>query len=173
MFIAGWFGIRTKELLLVLPLTVFLYSMLNFRYWKLNPIRWLAQRCDGRHCVPDSSDPSSYDEWSVGVTFNPRRFCACFSSTMNVAMTTKSVLPSFLCPCFPVSIARTLGIFLLWAGGISTVVYIWRRWIKPDGSMRRFSQSGDHRKRDLVFSRIAVFTMFQPDPRYFSGTMAR
>ncbi|OQA51297.1 MAG: hypothetical protein BWY44_01143 [Candidatus Omnitrophica bacterium ADurb.Bin292] len=175
MFIAGWFGIRTKELLLVLPLTVFLYSMLNFRYWKLNPIRWLALNVAmaviAFQIVPILHLTTS---GASALQFNPSTLLRMlfFNYECGYDNEVRSAFFSFA-HVFPVSIARTLGIFLLWAGGISTVVYIWRRWIKPDGSMRRFLASPVITVSVIWFLvELPFFTMFQPDPRYFSGTMA-
>ncbi|HOW58884.1 MAG TPA: hypothetical protein PLO78_04060 [Candidatus Omnitrophota bacterium] len=175
MFLTGWFGIKAKELTLVLPLLVFLFSLAHFRSWKSAPLRYLALNIAmgivAFQIVPIThlsagSMPGLGFKWSTISRLLFLNYECGYDNELRSAFFSWDHV-------FPVSIARTLSFFMLWSVVIMSLVFLWRKWIARDRERESFFANDVVRICALwLIVELPFLGMFQPDPRYFSGTMA-
>lgn len=174
IFATGWTGIRAKELALVLPLVVFLFSLLNFKQWKTAPGRYallnLVMAFVAFQIVPVTrlalgSMPGLQFKWeTIGRLLFLNYECGYDNETRSAFFSWEHV--------FPVSVARTLGFFLLWSIVLAFILLLWRV-IRRDKTAQPFWKNEMTRIAGLwLLVEVPFLGMFQPDPRYFSGTLA-
>jgi hypothetical protein len=175
LFLASWVGVKAKETMLVLPLIVFIWSLLTFRSWKIHPKRYLllnlAMGFIAFQIVPIMHLTANA---SPAVQFNLNTISRLFFFNYNCGYEdeVRSALFSWD-HVFPVSVFRTLGFFLLWSIVGAFALYISRRVLLRDHSAPHFLDSDIVRISFLWLAiELPFLGMFQPDPRYFSGTMA-
>ena len=175
LFAAGWTGIKAKESMLALPLIAFIYSLISFRSWRQAPFKWFllnaAMAFVAFQIVPitnlnSGAFPSAH--------FNLGTITRLFFRNYDCGYDNEAVSAFFSWEhVFPVSVARTLGFFLLWAIVISLGFLGWRKGILKN----KFAVSfWDHSLIRIctiwLLVEMPFLGMFQADPRYFSGTMA-
>jgi|GEM_PF-1486628 len=175
LFAAGWIGIRAKEPMLVLPLVVFLYSLVQFRRWRQAPMKFLAvnaamalvafQIIPVTHLSGGALPAIHFNFGTIGRLLFRNYDCGYDNEATSAFFSWAHV--------FPVSVARTLGFFALWAVIISLGLLGWRKWIRKETGMVRFWSHPLIQLSGIWFlAELPFLGMFQPDPRYFSGTMA-
>lgn len=175
LFVTGWIGIKTKEPMLVLAIIVWIFSLLQFRTWKFATAKLLLLNASmvlvAFQIVPITnlsagSVPSLQFKWDTLLRLLFQNHdCGYENETVSALFSWGHV--------FPISVARTLGFFALWAMIISIGHLAWQRWIRKE---RAIVQFWDHALVKIcsvwLFAELPFLGMFQPDPRYFSGTMA-
>jgi len=175
LFVTGWVGIKTKEMMLVLSLIVFVYSLLNFKQWKTAPARWallnLAMFVMAFQIIPITHLNSGSTQ-GFHFNFNTLFRLLFLNYDCGYENEVRSAFVSWD-HVFPVSIARTLGIFMLWTTVFAFVFYLWRRWFKRDAGLIRFLANPVIVVCAIwCLIELPFLGMLQPDPRYFSGIMA-
>jgi hypothetical protein len=175
LLVAGWVGIKTKEPMLVLPLVVFFYSLTRFKVVGKAPLKLLllaaAMALVAFQIVPitnlnNGSTPS--------INFNFGTLIRLLFRNYDCGSDNEAV-PAFFSwgHIFPVSIARTLGFFALWSIVLSFGLFAWRKWgVKDKMVVPYWGHSLVQICGIWALVELPFLGMFQPDPRYFSGTMA-
>lgn len=170
MFLAGWFGIKCKEPALIFPATAGAYLLLHFRSWKG---RWPAVAAVlfllvlvMFQLVPIEKPPAQSFTYRL-TSITRMLFC-----NYQVGYDDEPISAFFsLKTLWPVSIARTFGFFSLWGIALFGLVHgagrIFRRSKTPgffDHPLARISAL-------WACLEILLMGLFQPEPRYFSGTL--
>ena len=175
LFTTGWIGIKAKEPMLVLPIVVFLYSLTCFRSWKQAPAKFLAlnaamalvafQIIPVMHLNGGAFPSIHFNVGTIGRLLFQNYECGYDNELVSAFFSWDHV--------FPVSIARTLGFFMLWSIVITWGIYCWRKYIAKDKNILSFWGHPIIRICGVWFiAELPFLGMFQSDPRYFSGTMA-
>lgn len=175
LFAIGWVGIKAKEPMLVLPMIVFLYSLICFRIWKQAPLKFLTLNA-AMALVAFQIIPVMYlnNDMLPTIHFNFGTIGRLLFRNYECGYDNELV-PAFFSwdHVFPVSIARTLGFFMLWTIIITWAIFLWRRHIAKDKGVLFFWSHSLIRICGIWFlAELPFLGMFQPDPRYYSGTMA-
>ncbi|MFA5158918.1 MAG: hypothetical protein WC484_00225 [Candidatus Omnitrophota bacterium] len=175
LFVTGWIGIKAKEPMLVLPMTVFLSSVACFQSWKQAPVKYLSMNV-AMALVAFQIIPVMYLNGGAlpNVHFDLTTISRLLFRNYECGYDNEVVSTFFSWDhVFPVSIARTLGFFMLWTIIITGSVFIWRRYIAKSKDVIFFWSHPMVRICGVWFlAELPFLGMFQPDPRYFSGTMA-
>lgn len=175
LLVIGWIGIRAKEPMLVLPLVVFLYSLAHFRRWKQSPVKFLAlnaamavvafQIIPVTHLGGGSLPSINFSLTTIGRLLFRNYACGYDNETVSAFFSWDHV--------FPVSVARTLGFFTLWSGALAWGTLFFRKYMLKDrGGVPFWGHPLIQTCGFWLLAEIPFLGMFQPDPRYFSGTMA-
>ena len=172
--ICGWLGMKTKEPAVILPISLGVYHLLHVRKWPNQKVKltvlfvvlgWLVFLLI----------PIEYIGTHAGspLKFHPEIVQRMYLQNYDCGFENESVSAFFSREhVWPVSIARTFGFYLLWALVLSFVIYgIARlRWLK-DKTALWMRQPLVSISIIWIFCEPFFMGNFQPDPRYFSGTM--
>ncbi len=175
VFLIGWTGIKTKEPMLVLPIVVFLHTLFNFRSCGKSPLKVLFLNLAMAFVAFQVVPITNLGHGSVpSINFNlktlGRMLFLNYGSGYDDEIRTAFFSWNHV---FPVSIARALGFFALWSAIISIMVLVLRKKNGQNGETVSFWKDPLVPICGLWFlAEIPFLAMFQPDPRYFSGTMA-
>lgn len=176
LFIAGWTGIRAKEPMLVLPIMVFLRTLFLCRHWRSAPWKFIvlniAMAFVAFQIIP-VTHLTAGGSFS-GIHFNFETIGRLLFRNYECGYDNELVSAFFSWDhVFPVSVSRTFGFFILWSMIISSGVLAWRKWVQRQARAVCF---WNHPLIQIcgiwLLVELPFLGMFQPDPRYFSGTLA-
>ncbi|MFZ5803157.1 MAG: hypothetical protein ACOY3K_08695 [Candidatus Omnitrophota bacterium] len=174
LFVIGWISIKAKELSLILPVGIVFYSFFKWKAWKgLWPrvaVLFAFMALIAFQVVPVTNlDRPAEPRRGFGFETLGRLLFRNYQCGYD-----DERLPAFFSwdHVFPVSLARNIGFFLLWAILFALLFLGIRRWVLKKRSALPFFQD------TLVQISLTWFLvylpflgMFQPDPRYLSGLM--
>ncbi len=175
-FTVAWIGVKTKETALVLPIASGIYFLTRFRRWGTSKTKTvfllviLAELVFLK--VPflsllqggGASDIFRFDPGIIGRLLFRNYDCGYDNEMVSAFFSTKHV--------WPVSIARTLGLPLLWTSIGFSLLYAIQKITKA--TPRELSFLAEPLTGVSVcwfFCTLPFLGMFQADPRYFSGAM--
>lgn len=172
LFIFGWFGIKTKEPALILPLCVLIYVLLNLHEWKRNKPLFAAllfilgvlffQIVPVEHLGTSTQEGTFRFEWDTVRRLLFRNYQCGYEDEKSFSLFSLEMT-------WPVSIARTFNFFFLWFILASAALYLLRR--RADSSAAFLSNTMVRLSLIWLAFEFLFMGRFQPDPRYFSGTM--
>ena len=171
LFIAGWFAMKTKETAVILPLMLLAFTSFRFRRWSLHKVPLaglilvLVYLAFLIFPVTNLGMPGTTFNWRIPFRLLLRNYNCGYADEPTSAFISFDHI-------WPVSMARTIGLPLLWIIAVFVFMYWFNRFF------RRHVYSIQFLKHPIVgisvfWMLIELFLMgfFQPDPRYFSGTM--
>lgn len=177
IFFSGLIAVKTKEPAVAMPLALTFYC---FFYWKriVSPSshKWLfivavaVLIFQTSLIVPIKHVLSSSTQSSFNFHFNVDTILRMLFRNYDCNYDNETHTAFFsLKQLWPVSIARTFGFFLLWCLIGALFLIAVQKLRKKD----RFSKSNPLIPITFLWATIDILFMgfFQPDPRYFSGTM--
>ena len=172
VFAAGWLGIRAKEPALILPLASFSYLLIQLlrarreRFkislslgvmllilFQIVPVRYLNAPVQGFTFHWSYIGRMLFRNYGIGYEDEP---VTAFFSWDQV---------------WPVSISRTFGLLSLWALIAFALIYLIQRSRMKDPAVRFLEPPLVRISVLWVVIEIFLMGLFQPEPRYFSGTM--
>jgi len=175
LFIFGWFGIKTKEPGLVLPLMLFGFCALQGkRLWQNRVKTILLLMVLALLAFQIVPVRQLYGSAPIQMKFDFENVKRMFLLNYDCGYENETATAFFSWDAFwPVSIARTFGFFALWfLVGVFATYWIYRLRRHAEDSLRFLSGNPLILICLIWVSVDAVFMgRFQPDPRYFSGTM--
>ena len=172
--ISGWLGMKTKEPAVILPISLAIYHFFHYRRWSHQKIKlallfavlgWLISLLIPiEHLGTYAGNPLKFHPEIVWRMYLQNYDCGFENESVNAFFSREHV--------WPVSIARTFGFYLLWALVLSIVLYIITRLRSPKDTSA-FWLRQPLVPLSIIWILCEAFFMgnFQPDPRYFSGTM--
>lgn len=170
ILLAGWFGIKTKEPALIFPVTAGAYLMLHWRQWKSRwPLAALVLCLFAvimLQLVPIEKPPAQGFHYSL--TNIKRMLLLNYSQGYD-----DETRPAFfsLEALWPVSMARTFGFFSLWGLVLFAFLQAGGRLFHRASTPAFFDHPLARLSALWVVIELLLMGLFQPEPRYFSGTM--
>ncbi len=171
MFMAGWLGIKTKEPGLIFPLIVAAYLLTNFQSFKSKKLKLILTLSLISliifQIVPIEHLNAPVQDFTYHFSNISRMLLRNYRVGYEDEPTTAFFSTNLI---WPVSIARTFGTYSLWA--LVLFVFLYLVQVRSRSTATLFLSHPLARICVLwVLIEIILTGFFQPEPRYFSGTM--
>lgn len=172
VFASGWLGIKTKEPALILPLVVSSYLLIQLLRSRTQGFKTFVS-LGAMLLILIQIVPIKYLNTPVqGFTFRWSNIGRMLFRNYQVGYEDELVTAFFSWShIWPVSIARTLGLLPLWVLIVFTLIYLIQRSRIKDSSLKFLGHPLARMSVLWVAIEIVLMGLFQPEPRYFSGTM--
>lgn len=171
----AWFGIRTKESSLIVPLVMGSYGILKLHTWRTEKFKLFLLFLSAAHLVflivPIEQLSSHPTVGTVPFQWNhiSRMVLKNYSTGYEPEPTSAFFSAAQI---WPSSIARTFGFFFLWTIVIHIAIYLINKKRDSGNISSILSKSPLVVLLSIwIFLEIPLMGRFQADPRYFCGTM--
>lgn len=175
LFVTGWFAMKTKESAVILPLTLFAFTLFHTKRNSSYKEQWLVVLFVLLYILFLVVPVSNLGQRMPGEAYNWKILIRLFLRNYDCGYDDEPRSAFFsLDHIWPVSIARTIGFPLLWSIVFLVLIYVFNKLVrkcKYKNLILFFENDVIQISVFWTLIELFLFGFFQPDPRYFSGTM--